>query len=280
MRTQRCLHSRWSFWLPVLTLLAAPQLAFGYGSGITGYSGLTAKTDCNTCHSGGPAPTVTISGPTTLAPGQVGKYTATAVVNAPGHTPFVGGIDIAVDDDQALLGADSPTTALRSGEVTHTQGLPYAKVTGQTQSLSIPFTLKAPDASGKVTIYLDMLAGAGQAAPTPDYGTLATLAVTVSKAGTTDTDGGTASSGGGADAGAGDGAGASADPAGGDPAASNGGMDNGGSNPGDPIGMSMRSSGHGCSVGAGSGAPAWPVVLLLAAWVLVGLRRWTVYRSR
>jgi hypothetical protein len=263
-----------------LVLLAAPHLAFGYGAGITGYSGITPKMDCNVCHSGGPVPKVTVAGPTTLAAGTVGKYTATAVVSAAGRISFVGGIDVAADNANAVLGVETTTTEVRSGEVTHNQGLPYTKAAGGTYTLSIPFTMKAPASAGTVTIYLDMLAGAGQAAPTPDYGTLATVKVTITGTATGGVDGGVDGGSGGGSTGGGSvdgGAGGAGGNTGGAPPPASGGMDNGGTGgadttggAGDPNAM-MTPPNQGCSFG--NGALSWPAFLVFAALLVACLRR-------
>jgi uncharacterized protein (TIGR03382 family) len=274
-------ESRFSGLLAALAIVAVPQLAFGYGSGITGYSGKTAGMVCNNCHSGGPPPTVTLTGPTTLKAGEVGQYTANAVVAAGGRVSFVGGIDVATDNANAVLAATTPTTEVRSGELTHNQGIPYAKSGGgggegngpTAFSLSIPFTMQAPSTGGTVTMYIEMMAGAGQAAPTPDYGTPITFKVTVDgpdggapAAGTT---GGTTA--GGTTGGGTTGGGTTGGVGGGGTPTDDGGVpangDNGGMMP-----MDMGQGGHGCSFASGT-ADAMGFAGLAVAALLLGLFR-------
>jgi hypothetical protein len=284
MRTKAASSNRSFVWVPVLALLAAPHLAFGYGSGITGYSGKTPGMNCNNCHSLGNVPQVTITGPTTLAAGEVGKYSANAVVAAAGRVSYVGGVDVAVDNAGAVLAATTPTTEVRTGELTHNQGIPYTKVGGN-YTLSIPFTLQAPSTAGTVTIYLDMLAGAGQASPTPDYGTPATLKVTIT--GTAAVDGGAADAGHGNGGGGGGGssdagmAGSGGGPAGGgggsvDMATANNDTPAGGGGTADPTAMPPSMGQGGCSFASGVGSASWLIVLSLAALIVLFVRRRSV----
>lgn len=71
------------------SLSTVAATAAANGSGLAGYTGKQAGKSCNSCHTGGATPTVTINGPATLAPGQTGDYT---MVVTTGQTRAAGGI--------------------------------------------------------------------------------------------------------------------------------------------------------------------------------------------
>src|SRR4051812_20331341 len=104
--------------LVILCALAA--VAEARPTGISGASGKSG-TICNRCHSGGATPTVSLSGPSTLAVGGHATYTFTIT----GGAAVAGGLDAALDDASLAAGASlatvSPHTQLLNGEVTHTQ---------------------------------------------------------------------------------------------------------------------------------------------------------------
>ncbi|EPX61746.1 hypothetical protein D187_010365 [Cystobacter fuscus DSM 2262] len=149
--------------------------ALANSSGITGQSGKDGAT-CNTCHSGGSAPTVEISGPATLAPSATGQYT----LIIKGGAANVGGMNIAVDNAAAVLQAGEGSQKIGK-EITH-NGL-KSFTNGE---LRFDFSLVAP-ASGSVKIF-----GAGNSAnknydSSGDRSATTTLNVTVS-GGTTPTE--------------------------------------------------------------------------------------------
>jgi len=155
-------------------LLSTPVLA--NSTGITGQSGKDGAT-CNTCHSGGAAPTVEISGPTTLAPNATGQYT----LIIKGGAANVGGFNVAVDNTAAALQAGAGVKKLGS-ELTHSEAKAFAN--GEAR---FDFSLVAP-ASGTVKIF-----GTGNSAnkdfnSTGDRSSATTLSVTVSGGTTPDED--------------------------------------------------------------------------------------------
>ena len=97
----------------VLTVCLLSTSAFAYKAGINGYSAKSTPT-CTTCHNGGAAPTVEISGPTTLDAGATGQYTL--IIR--GGAGVKGGFDVAVDNTAATLTAGTDSKLL-SGELTH-----------------------------------------------------------------------------------------------------------------------------------------------------------------
>ncbi|WNG55256.1 hypothetical protein F0U59_11040 [Archangium gephyra] len=121
-------------------LLSAP--AFANSTGMTGNSGKSSTT-CSSCHMGGSAPTVTLTGPSSLAAGATGQYTLT-ITGGPG---LRGGFNVAVDNTAASL---EPGTGSKkqSNELTHTAPKPAAS-----GAITFDFSLVAPPSAGTVKIF-------------------------------------------------------------------------------------------------------------------------------
>src|SRR5690349_18974745 len=125
----------------LLVLGAVP--AFANSFGITGYSGRDGFI-CTLCHvPTGTAPTVTLNGPATLAPGTSTEYTLTVS----GGTGVGVGTDIATNNVSVVL--DPVTTDLQkiAGELTHNLGVPFG--TGYT----FRFRVTAPAGVTSFTIF-------------------------------------------------------------------------------------------------------------------------------
>src|SRR5690349_7506283 len=88
-------------------LVLVPATSHAFNAGAPGYSGKTAGMTCSGCHSGTAAPTVTFSGPSSLAAGAVGEYSIT--VTGAGAAAKTGGVDVATDATDAVLAAGSTT---------------------------------------------------------------------------------------------------------------------------------------------------------------------------
>jgi len=163
--------------------------AFANSTGITGRSGKQAQGQtCTTCHSGGErAPTVTLEGPTTLAPGATGNYKL-IIRGGPGVR---AGYNVAVDGGpDAKLGAGAGSRLLNN-EVTHST--PKAFANGESV---FDFTLVAPPTDGTLTLY-----GVGNSVnfnqlPGGDSSALTQLSITVGKVNEGDDDKGCAAAGG------------------------------------------------------------------------------------
>ncbi|PTL75967.1 MXAN_6652 family MXYO-CTERM-anchored protein [Vitiosangium sp. GDMCC 1.1324] len=123
-----------------LSLLAAP--AFATSTGITGQSGKDGLT-CNTCHSGGAAPTVEFSGPATLAPGETGQYSF--IIR--GGAAKKGGVNIAVSHAAALLQAGVGTKKL-GAELSHFEPRDFVG-----DELRFDFSLVAPSTDVTLTLF-------------------------------------------------------------------------------------------------------------------------------
>ncbi|WNG15160.1 MXAN_6652 family MXYO-CTERM-anchored protein [Cystobacter fuscus] len=142
--------------------------ALANSSGITGQSGKNGST-CNTCHMGGTAPTVEISGPTTLEPNATGQYT----LIIKGGAANVGGMNIAVDNAAAVLQAGEGSQKMGS-ELTHNGMKSFTN-----GELRFDFSLVAP-ASGSVKLFAAGNSANKNYAETGDRGSTTTLNVTVS----------------------------------------------------------------------------------------------------
>lgn len=127
----------------LLTIVAVSFFFYAYSSGITGRTQLNGV-GCD-CH--GPEVSsnvvVTINGPDSLSPGQVGSYTVTIT----GGTLTRGGTNIAAS--AGVLNTITGSGLQKIGnELTHTA--PKNPVSG---SVSFPFNYTAPNVTGNVTLY-------------------------------------------------------------------------------------------------------------------------------
>ncbi|MFZ2656785.1 MAG: PKD domain-containing protein, partial [Victivallales bacterium] len=137
-------------WKSVLAVIAALVVTPGTistvladASGRTGYSGNPATRSgatCSSCHSGGPATTVTLSGPTSVAPNSTNAYTVT--VTSAGQTG--GGFDVSTTAGTLAAGTGSKLSA---AEVIQSNS---KNMTGG--AVSWQFNWTAP-ASGTATLY-------------------------------------------------------------------------------------------------------------------------------
>ena len=122
----------------------APALAFS--SGITARSGNPATNGglfCNSCHAGGAAPEVTLTGPSLVATGS----THDLVLAIRGGQEVAGGLDVSATG--GTLFPIDPGTRLQNGEITH---LSPRNVDAQgTVSFTVRWT--APSTPGTVTLY-------------------------------------------------------------------------------------------------------------------------------
>ncbi len=123
---------------------AAPRAAWGHAKGINGFSGNPATNSgsiCTACHYGGTLPTVTLTGPTSLATGSTAVYTFTIT----GGPAVTGGLDVSTTG--GILQATDSTTQLMSSEITQTAATAFSSNT-----LVFTFTLAAPATAGTVTL--------------------------------------------------------------------------------------------------------------------------------
>jgi len=116
--------------------------AEAFPTGITGYSGSGPLT-CTVCHNGGIVPTVTLSGPTTVAPGTIHTFSLTIS----GGQRIAGGLNVSASG--GTLSASDPGTWMMMGpEITH---LTPRNAIGDVVTFS--FDWQAPALPGVVTIF-------------------------------------------------------------------------------------------------------------------------------
>jgi hypothetical protein len=103
--------SRFQIFLGLIafSMIYLPHSAYASSNGISGYSGKSGVT-CTSCHSTGPAPTVTLSGPSSVASGSTNTYTLT--VSGSGNS----GMDVAASAGTFTAGTGSK---ILNGEVVH-----------------------------------------------------------------------------------------------------------------------------------------------------------------
>lgn len=109
-------------WLAaMLAILCQPAVSRAFSSGIP--STVFGPTGCPLCHAGGATPTVVLSGPTTVDPGDTADYTLTIFGNG---SQQYGGLNVAADGGVLSTGgvfaSNTQTVAGLSGltEITHT----------------------------------------------------------------------------------------------------------------------------------------------------------------
>lgn len=151
---------------PVFVLASLLSLtALANASGAIGYSGAPSTGSCNDCHSGGTAPSVTITGPDSLAAGATGNYTV--VVNGGARV----GVNIAITDPLGALNPISSNLGLAFREL--------YQATPQNSGTSFQFSLSAPPNSGTLTIYATGNAVNNNGATSGDRSANVTKAVTI-----------------------------------------------------------------------------------------------------
>jgi uncharacterized protein (TIGR03382 family) len=156
-------------------VLAASLLstsAFAFGAGKTGSSGKSGSQPCTMCHNGGTAPTVEISGPTTLAAGATGQYTL--IIR--GGAAVKAGMNVAASDAAASLEPGSATEQKKeAGELTHKTSKAFSN--GEAR---FDFSLIAPSTAGTVTLFGAGNSTNGNGTAVGDMSATTTLNVTVS----------------------------------------------------------------------------------------------------
>jgi hypothetical protein len=129
-------------------IAVTPAAALGHSAGIT--TNQFGATGCNQCHFGGNTPTVTLSGPATVAPGSTNEYTLQVFQTASQNK---AGLNVsALSGMLATGGANSAKTQVLSGtggraEVTHTSA--KAAVGGV---VTFSFLWTAPASFSSVTL--------------------------------------------------------------------------------------------------------------------------------
>ena len=127
----------------MISVLMSAVLVNAYPGGATGYSGNPADggSTCLDCHRGGVLPTVTIVGPTTVAPGSTTQYT----MSIQGGQSNRGGFNVSATGGTLVAGTGSK---LSGGELTQS-----ASRTAVGGVVEFPFSWRAPAAAGGFTLY-------------------------------------------------------------------------------------------------------------------------------
>lgn len=128
--------------LLALMAVSAAAVVRPYSTGISGYSGKQGV-NCNSCHTGGTAPSVTLGGPAYV----LADSTRTFSFVVAGGQRIAAGLDVAVDAG-TLVATDTETYIL-SGEVTHS----IPRKVDSNGEAEWAFDLVAPSVTGPMTMY-------------------------------------------------------------------------------------------------------------------------------
>jgi hypothetical protein len=143
-------RTHWFFlWCTVLitaSVITFSSRALALPGGIAGYSGKGGVT-CTSCHSTGTPPSVTLTGPITVASGSTNSYTLT---NTGGGN---GGLDVAASAGTFTAGTG---TQVLSGEIVHT-----SPDVNATHTWTFSWTAPTVTANTTVTIYAASVNGFG-----------------------------------------------------------------------------------------------------------------------
>ncbi len=160
--------------LAAACLVAAPQIAHSFGSG-------AAATNCNGCHVLGTAPTVSLTGPTTVTGGTSNEYLF--IITSPAGQ-LSGGLnassllgDLTTGGAESFLTTTSPSAAGGNNDVTHVT--PKA---GDGAEVRFSFLWEAPVAAGPATIDVWGNAVNANGSATGDQAAFTSLAITVEAA--------------------------------------------------------------------------------------------------
>lgn len=163
--------------------IAGSFAAFASSNGITNVSGAPSQGNCNGCHFGGAAaPSVTISGPSTVAPSSTNTYTFQLDISSAASNSVVGGLDVSAP--LGTLSVLDAGTKLSNGEITHSAPKNYS-ANGALSSVSWQFKWTAPSSEGSYTIYGAGIGGDGNGFESGDAGGTGTKSVTVAVPDTT-----------------------------------------------------------------------------------------------
>jgi hypothetical protein len=171
---QRAEH--WGAWLGTTAVaLLLPVMAAAYSAGID--STQFGPSGCNSCHATGDAPTVMLSGPTTVAPGGTAEYTLQIFSDASQH---YGGLNARASAGELSTGgmsSGSTRTIVGAGgftEITHNS--PKAGNASDVITFSFQWTA-APDFSSSATLTVWGNAVNNNHSPVGDAAAMTTLTI-------------------------------------------------------------------------------------------------------
>lgn len=158
--------------------LVAPQSAHAYSSGIS--SNALGPTGCNVCHTGGTAPTVSVTGPTTVTGGTSNEYLVT--ISSPAGQ-LSAGLNAHIDIGTLAAGGSESTLtkiiASGSGNNDITQSGTKA---GDGSQVLFSFLFEAPESAGTATLEVWGNAVNGNGMTSGDASSLDSLTITVEAA--------------------------------------------------------------------------------------------------
>jgi hypothetical protein len=127
-------------WIVLLTfaVIYSSIPAHATSSGISGFSGKSGST-CTSCHSSGTAPTVTMTGPTSVASGSTNTYAISVSTVTAGN----GGVDVAASAGTFAAGTG---TKVLNGEIVHS-------APSTTHSWTFSWTAPTVTATTTATLY-------------------------------------------------------------------------------------------------------------------------------
>lgn len=163
----------------LILLLFVPS-TFAFSGGADTYSGLSGSS-CTQCHAGGTEPTVTLTGPETLTPGETGSYVLT-VLSADVAAQSLAGMAAAVGNAQgieigAFLNLESDLK-VRTDQTAITHSGAKAVAADGTATFSFEYT--APSLVGTYTMYYVGNSVNGNGNPGGDAAMAGTLDIMVS----------------------------------------------------------------------------------------------------
>lgn len=141
-------------------------------TGINGFSGKDGF-NCNSCHMGGTAPTVTLQGPQTLDVGQSGVFTLTVHSNRRTQQRH-GGLNVASNGGTFIAGSG---TRILGGELTHNQ----PRMNDGNDNAVFSFQWTAPVSAGTYTLWAAGNSVNLNGANSGDLAATTTLSVVVGK---------------------------------------------------------------------------------------------------
>lgn len=156
----------------LLVCLVLPLSAIATPAGISGFSGKGGSSICTSCHAGGTAPTVAVTGPATLVAGVTGNYTVTIT----GGPAVNAGVDVSLggmNSGSAVFTA-GPGTKLLNSEVVHSASKVFTA-----GSSAFTFSVKAPLTAGVFTLFIAGLSSNNNNDPSGDGAAMTSLNVNV-----------------------------------------------------------------------------------------------------
>jgi cytochrome c len=159
--------------LPLLLLLSGHALAIS--TGIVGQSGnpnTNSGSTCGTvCHTGGVAPTASLTGPTSVEAGSTNTFT----LSMSGGQNNLGGFNISATGGS--LASDTAGIGIESGELRHTQAFNVGN-----DLIEWTFEFTASASPGNATLYAAVVSANGNSQMTGDAATAVSLNIEVTAA--------------------------------------------------------------------------------------------------